>query len=533
MMSNSCIFAYCIIKIHFTMKKILLLAIAALSFSACAQSQPIADFISIPPTTQTQSLVLPATHTFQVLAQTGAPINGGVLRGSPDFTGYTPLQGSSKRGFLSLNHEEIPGGITVFDAQYNTSSKLWALTNGQPIVFPMGTQRNCSGAITAWGTMISGEEIMNAADANGDGWRDAGWLVEIEPATRRFVRKIYAAGWCSHENATIAADERTIYTGSDNDSTGFLYKFVSDTARVFSTGRLYVLRLTQNGNGEWLQLPNATKTECNNTANLAQALHATNIAGIEDVEIAADGSIVLAAKYSGQVYRFSDNGLTVSGYHAFVPQRNYDIMTESGVVPTAWGIGNDNMAFDAAQNLWILQDGSNNYIWVAKADHTPQQPHIELFATIPYGAEPTGITFSPDKKFLFMSIQHPSALNTAIQIDAAGDSIIFNKPTTIVIARKENLGNVTDTIQQATADNWAQILNNGNRRKGRILSITKNAVSTQPTFLNFYTADGRLLERQNAGTLPIGTHLFSLERFADAVILQVEDAQGRKAFKLQ
>ena len=510
------------------------LLLLALTFSACAQTQPIADFISIPPTLQTQGLVLPSTHAFQVLAREGMTIANGVLAGSPDFTAFVPIQNSSTHGYLSLNHETTPGGMTVFDANYNQNTKLWSLTNAVPIAFPVPTQRNCSGAVTAWGTVISGEEILNSSDTNGDGWNDAGWLVEINPATKQFVRKIYAAGWCAHENAVVANDERTIYTGSDSDTLGYLYKFVSDAPRVFTTGSLYVLRLTQNGAGEWVQLPNTTQNDLNHTTQNAYAAHATNISGIEDVEIGADGKIYLAAKYSGQVYNFVDNGLTVSNYSTFVQKRVYNLNTTDLVQSADWGIGNDNLAFDGEQNLWILQDGTNNYIWVAKADHSPTLPHIELFATVPYGAEPTGITFSPDKRFLFMSIQHPNALNTAVQIDAAGDNVIFNTSMTIVIARKEHLGATVDTggIIAPNTGEFARLINNGNSTKGRFLEINKPINGTALTYLTVFNFDGTLVERQTLGMLPQGRHLFALDRYKNNVILKIEDEQGVKVFKL-
>jgi hypothetical protein len=41
---------------------------------------------------------------------------------------------------------------------------------------------------------------------------------------------------------------------------------------------------------------------------------------------------------------------------------------------------------------------------------------------------------------MFISLQHPHGSNTAAQTDAAGDNVVFNTPTTLVIARKENLG---------------------------------------------------------------------------------------------
>ena len=138
----------------------------------------------------------------------------------------------------------------------------------------------------------------------------------------------------------------------------------------------------------------------------------------------------------------------------------YDIKHASGTTSVTWGRGNDNMAFDAQGNLWVLQDGDDDYIWVVKEGHTTVCPRVEIFGRTPLGSEPTGITFSPDNKFLFMSIQHPnSSNNTSSQTDAAGASVNFAKDVALVIARKENLGTVCPPSGIACDDNDATTIN--------------------------------------------------------------------------
>jgi hypothetical protein len=125
----------------------------------------------------------------------------------------------------------------------------------------------------------------------------------------------------------------------------------------------------------------------------------------------------------------------------YVGNASYNITHAGGTVLTPWGTGNDNLAFDEQGNLWVLQDGGNNYIWVVMSNHTQAAPNVKLFGIAPAGSEPTGITFSPDYKFLFMSFQHPNAGNNAdFQTDAAGNSIGFDKDIAIVISLTENLG---------------------------------------------------------------------------------------------
>ena len=83
---------------------------------------------------------------------------------------------------------------------------------------------------------------------------------------------------------------------------------------------------------------------------------------------------------------------------------SYDINDGSSVTSVPWGNGNDNLAFDNDGNLWVMQDGGDFYIWVVKNGHTQASPDVEIFGITPAGAEPTGITFTPDNKYLFMSV---------------------------------------------------------------------------------------------------------------------------------
>lgn len=418
----------------------------------------IGCFTSVTPSAQTPLLVLPTSHTFQLIAKQDQPYaTTGSFPTNFDFTGYVPISGSSVNGKLTINHENTPaGGVSVSDVSFNNTSKLWSRTNSSAVDFTqvVRTERNCSGAITPWGTVLSGEETRNTGDVNGDGYIDTGWLVEIDPQTRQVLQfgtgapqKLWALGRMSHENAVVSAvDQKTVYYGED-DPNGCLYKFVATNAGNLSSGTLYVLKLGSalsagnpvSNTGTWQVVPNSTQNDRNNTFNLAASLGATIFNGIEDVEIGPDNKIYFASKGHGRIYRFTDNGTGVASFETYVGGMSYSINHSSGTTTEAWGTGNDNLAFDGDGNLWVLQDGSRNHIWVVKNGHTQTVPKVELFATTPAGCEPTGITFTPDYKYLFMSFQHPASTN-GTQIDASGTSVSINASSTVVIARKENLG---------------------------------------------------------------------------------------------
>lgn len=455
------------------MKKIYtrVLSIAVITLSAKGiNAQNIGSFISVTPTAQTQSLVLPATHTFQRIIKTGDALSlGGTLGANTDFTGYVPVSGSSSNGFLSISNETTPAGCAILGISYNYTSHTWMVNNGGNVNFLTNatfgnTSRFCSGTVTPDNTIIVCEEDITNGDANADGYEDRGWLIEIDPATRTVINqdglgvpdRLWAVGRGKHENAVIKADNTVLYTGVDDAANGYLYKFVAAVAGNFSSGTLYVLQTIAGlGNGTWRIVPNTTIAERNTTPALSTAAGAYNFNGIEDVEIGPDGKIYFAAKAEGKVYRFTDNGsfgtaADISGLEVFVGNssyptiRSYDIDGAGSLPPEPWGRGNDNLAFDGDGNLWVCQDAivasDRNHIWVVGPTHTQAAPQVKIFATTPVRCEPTGITFTPDYRFMFLSFMSPNGGNTTAQTDAAGAAVIFNTHTTIVIGRIENLG---------------------------------------------------------------------------------------------
>src|SRR5690606_36102809 len=74
----------------------------------------------------------------------------------------------------------------------------------------------------------------------------------------------------------------------------------------------------------------------------------------------------------------------------------------------------DGLAFDADGRLWIQTDGNfsnasgyagmgNNQMLVAD----PGTGEIRRFLVGPSGCEITGITWTPDQKYVFINVQHP------------------------------------------------------------------------------------------------------------------------------
>ncbi|MGH3751155.1 MAG: PhoX family protein [Pseudonocardiaceae bacterium] len=176
----------------------------------------------------------------------------------------------------------------------------------------LGTLSNCSGGVTPWGTVLSGEENVHVYFGNADALTDAtakaklarygvsggasvrqwerfdprfdvsrephephrfGWIVELDPFDPAFVpRKRTAMGRFKHEAATVrVAGNGTVasYMG-DDERFDYLYKFVSSRPMrqgerahnlgILDEGTLYVARFTSGspgqigGTGRWLPL---------------------------------------------------------------------------------------------------------------------------------------------------------------------------------------------------------------------------------------------------------------------------------------
>ncbi len=76
----------------------------------------------------------------------------------------------------------------------------------------------------------------------------------------------------------------------------------------------------------------------------------------------------------------------------------------------------DNVAFDAAGNLWIGTDGnalgSHDGLF-ATAIEGPERGHLKQFLTVPVGAECTGPFITGDDRSVFVAVQHPGEVTGA------------------------------------------------------------------------------------------------------------------------
>ena len=298
----------------------------------------------------------------------------------------------------------------------------------------------------------------------------AGYIVEINPAdaTSTPVKRT-ALGRFKHENAAtvVARDGRVVVYMGDDERGEFLYKYVSngiyvpggDTSTLLDDGTLYVAKFTEDGAGEWLALtpeatgmtaaevavftrvaaskvgattmdrpewvavnPVAIEGYCCLTNNSRRKPDATNAGG--DAMVAVEGSPNPRNENGyGQIVRWypadEDHTATAFTWDLFVMAGNPTVHKDAYAGSANINEGNmfnspDGMMFDTTGLLWIQTDGedSNEGDFVGQGNNQmlagdPATGRIERFLTGPKGGEVTGMTWSADKRTMFVGMQHP------------------------------------------------------------------------------------------------------------------------------
>ena len=355
-------------------------------------------------------------------------------------------------------------------------------------------------------------------------------------------QKLWAMGRMNHENVVITADGTTAYYGEDG-GTHCVYKFVADTPNNFSEGTVYVLKLDlelsnnepSSSTATWIMVPNTTQADRNNLRTVAAALGGTDFNGVEDCEIGPiDGKIYFASKGKGRVYSFKDDGMTISEFSTFVGGLSYPIQTDGEIVTEPWGSGNDNLAFDDKGNLWVIQDGGRNYIWVVRPNHTQSDPQVLLHSSMPVGAEPTGLTFTPDYKYGFFSVQHPSGSNES-QLDATGSEISFNASAALVFSNEKFLGQQESLNVDYPNHSLASIATVYPNPTNGILTVAINEVSGEPITIEVYDIVGRkvteLTDVSNGMDQKISVNLTPYDG-NQLFVLQVQVGSKKGSFKV-
>ncbi len=315
----------------------------------------------------------------------------------------------------------------------------------------VGTFSNCAGGVTPWGTVLTCEE--NYHDFYGELYQDGsfkkgrfgwdqykkrhphhyGWVVEVNPKTGE-AKKLTSIGRYAHECCTVtrAKDGTVIAFSGDDKKNEFIYKFISNSKDSLEEGELFVGDFKK---GKWLSLDyNKSKVLQKNFKDqtdvlihcreAGRLLGATPMDRPEDFEIhpkTGDVYLTLTNNYSSSKMKGNFHGTILKITH---PNGDYksDTFESSDYIVGGEESGlscPDNLAFDKNGNLWVTNDISgsmmnkppyekfkNNGLYYIPTSG-PSAGKVFQIASAPNDAELTGLTFTPDYKTLFLSVQHP------------------------------------------------------------------------------------------------------------------------------
>lgn len=299
----------------------------------------------------------------------------------------------------------------------------------------------------------------------------AGYVVEIDPMDPTSTpKKRTALGRFKHENAevVVAANGHAVVYLGDDERGEFIYRFVSDgryviggdNSDLLETGKLYVAKFHDDQRGEWIELTPASTGMSSQaeiailTRQAASAVGATTMdrpewVAVNPTRVEAYCALTNNAKRGvgpnaggdpmpvggpnpreandyGQIVRWrpddADHTATGFAWDLFVLAGNPSVHADAYAGSSNVNADNlfnspDGLAFDANGMLWIQTDGNysnegnfagmgNNQMLVADTE----TGEIKRFLVGPNECEITGLTWSPDRKTLFVGVQHPGEM---------------------------------------------------------------------------------------------------------------------------
>jgi uncharacterized protein len=360
-------------------------------------------------------LRLPEGYSYTVVARTGTPLPDGPVPfyrpHFPDLNVVFPQPGGKL--LLSTSHEvpaeqplpppapgetydRIAGGaVTSLLLNRDLSIAEGAYNAG-------GMITNCSGSGTPWGTVLTGEESTQSYEA------DHGFVWEVDPH-KNTKRRLDDCGRFEHETAVVDRKTGFVYLTEDSGTDSLLYRMRPKKRGDLARGG--ILEAYKAG-GRWVPIPDPTGAKGKSPAEQGMARGALEFARLE------------GGRMRGRWFYFTETQDTsacgkVWRLHGDTGRLDLYAQGRSGgklCMP-------DNVAFDAAGNLFVSEDKSEEAAF--------QQPNRVVFIDRRTGKmaifaeatervdETTGSAFSPDGKIFFLNLQRSQNFGLTVAITGA------------------------------------------------------------------------------------------------------------------
>jgi secreted PhoX family phosphatase len=420
---------------------------------------PLAGVVDLRDNT-TVRLELPAGFQYRTFHPAGTVLGDGVtLPGRHD--GMAAFALANGNSLLIRNHEingpgaPLGGEGAVYDPMTRGGTVNvevdWQGNVVRDWVSLQGSQMNCAGGRTPWGTWITCEETVNGGDVGPDftgapntGLLPHGYLFEVPMEGTSDAVPIRAAGRFAHEAAAISHDWRHVYLTEDNFNfpSGFYrYKPPRSPKAAGSLedgGRLEMLAVKGIPNADlsvgqapgttynvgWVTIDDPDPTFAAGTTN-DQAISAVGDQGrakgaaifsrLEGCYTAANGEVFFTSTQGGAMVGTDPDGFgagrgQVWAYDSY--GQRLRLVYESPAIDTL--DLPDNVVVSPGGALVLCEDGSgDNFL-----RGLTQDGQIFNFARnadpAQVGQEFAGATFSADGRTLFVNVQSSTGYSVAI-----------------------------------------------------------------------------------------------------------------------
>lgn len=321
----------------------------------------------------TNGVRLPPGFTARIVAKSGEkPVAASdyVWHSSPDggATYATP-----DGGYIYVSNSELPfaGGVGAlrFDAEGTTVEAYSILS---------GTNVNCAGGKTPWGTWLSCEEV------------DKGRVYECDPTGKVAAVPYPALGVFKHEACAVDPANNHVYLTEDQGD-GVFYRFVPKTVKSgridFSAGKLQVAQVGADKKVSWHDLPDpGFEGSAPTRSQIAEATHFDGGEGI--------------AHYQGVIYFSTKGDNRIWEYH--IADETLDVLYDAEAITDPVLTGVDNVIVTCCGDVLVAEDGGDMQV-VAILPDGSLKPLLQVEGH--QGSEITGLAFSPDGTKLYFNSQ--------------------------------------------------------------------------------------------------------------------------------
>jgi hypothetical protein len=354
------------------------------AFAAPAQPGPSPYGDLLP--ADTNGVQLPAGFSSRVIARSRQRVAGYLWHDAPD-GGACFADGA---GWIYVSNSEIPliGGASAvrFGADGAIGSAYRILS---------GTNVNCAGGATPWGTWLSCEEVP------------LGRVFETWPQGGQNGAERTRMGRFKHEAAACDPDRRVVYLTEDEPD-GCFYRFIPDAWGDLRTGQLQVLCAgsgATSGPVTWRNIPDRDGFPIFTRWQVGAAKH---FDGGEGCFYTA-GVCYFTTKGDNRVWAYDAVNQTIDLAYD-------DSLVPGGAAPLT---GVDNITGATSGDLYVAEDGGNMEINMI----TPAGVVAPVVRLLGQGSsEITGPAFSPDGSRLYFSSQRGTsgASSGGITYEVAG-----------------------------------------------------------------------------------------------------------------